>query len=599
MAGDYEAQKFCQKYYTQKIQDQLCRHFIYSFLISDSLLMPAGCYFESDYTKELVSKYRPLFLPHRYERPIAGLAIGEDRDSFLEDVKIKASWFPEEYSFSDKERAIELSKNLKSIIPMKRKGKMRNELTGNVFCDIAPTGKSFLTLLGAGRTAEETINILRPLDTVVSEQKYAMLPPYILMEMEKQHESVNKCLQKIWLDFILFKNYVVSCEKSYDAYCNNPLSIWYGDLFKSLYSFRVDYRDTLLFECFLRAFPLYELRNLHKLPIEELFKIKYSSRFVLYLKCYRQAVRRIQEKLSLYISDLNYVKTIEILSEEQREEICKFKNQVAVENILDAEMLYNALNKVFQTRSLQINRFKKWLRGQDIDLPLISIMEVIDDSDKGIRSAFVSELALMTKIRHKEGRKTVGNNMMINLFSLGNKMTNTNEDNSNQSRGVNDKVEKNGGNKPTSTDDTHDEIIQKRFAVALSFPGEYRCFVKKVADKLSEEFGEKRVLYDDYHKAEFSRPNLDIHLQKLYSTQAELITVFLCEEYNRKTWCGVEWRSIRTLLNDSSTADRIMFIKISSGNVDGFFGTVDGYLPAESMTESEVASAIIERYKMS
>ena len=599
MAGDYEAQKFCQKYYTQsRIQNQLYRHFIYSFLISDSLLMPAGCYFESDYTKNLVNRYRSLFQAYGDKRPIAGLAIGEDRNSFLDDVKIKASWYPKEYSLSDEERAIELSKSIEDIIPIKRKGKMRKELTGNVLCDIAPTGKSFQTLHESGWTIEETKNLLSPLEIVVNEQKYAILPPYTLMEMEKQRERVNKCLQKTWLDFILFKNYAISCEVSYDAYCNNPLSIWYDDLFKSLYSFRVDYRDTLLFEIFLSVFPINELGNLNKLTIEKLFEIKYSRRFALYLRCYKQTVKRIQEKLSIYISDLNYQRTIEIMDEEQRKERCSFKRIVAVQNILESEILYSALHKTFQTQKQRVNEFRKWLSGQDIDLPLISIMEVIDDSKNGICSSFVSELAKITKISHNKGKKAVGKNVMINIFSSGNKMTNSIESNSNQSGRVNNKLIKKGDAMSKETDDTHDEMIKKRFAVALSFPGEYRYFVGKVAKGLGEAFGRERILYDEYHMAEFSRPNLDIYLQNVYSKQAELIAVFLCEKYNIKTWCGVEWRSIRTLLNDKSTADRIMLIKIAPGTVDGVFGTVDGFLPADCMTESAVASAIIERYKL-
>jgi len=56
----------------------------------------------------------------------------------------------------------------------------------------------------------------------------------------------------------------------------------------------------------------------------------------------------------------------------------------------------------------------------------------------------------------------------------------------------------------------------RRFTVALSFPGEYRLFVSKVADLLAEKFSRPRILYDKYHEAEFARPNLDVHLPNLY-----------------------------------------------------------------------------------
>ena len=48
----------------------------------------------------------------------------------------------------------------------------------------------------------------------------------------------------------------------------------------------------------------------------------------------------------------------------------------------------------------------------------------------------------------------------------------------------------------------------KRFLVALSFPGEHREYVAKVAQHLSQELGQSRVLYDTFHEAEFARPNL-------------------------------------------------------------------------------------------
>ena len=100
---------------------------------------------------------------------------------------------------------------------------------------------------------------------------------------------------------------------------------------------------------------------------------------------------------------------------------------------------------------------------------------------------------------------------------------------------------------PAGTDERPSET-GKRFEIALSFPGEYRDFVKAVADKLSGEVGRERVFYDAYYEAELARPNMDTYLQKLYHDQTELIVVFLCAEYEQKEWCGLEWRAVRDLL---------------------------------------------------
>ena len=45
----------------------------------------------------------------------------------------------------------------------------------------------------------------------------------------------------------------------------------------------------------------------------------------------------------------------------------------------------------------------------------------------------------------------------------------------------------------------------RRFRIAFSFAGEKREFVAKVAAILAQSFTEDKILYDKYHKAEFSR----------------------------------------------------------------------------------------------
>ena len=49
----------------------------------------------------------------------------------------------------------------------------------------------------------------------------------------------------------------------------------------------------------------------------------------------------------------------------------------------------------------------------------------------------------------------------------------------------------------------------RRFKVALSFPGERREFVEKVAEKLASALGRESVFYDKYYEAELARGNID------------------------------------------------------------------------------------------
>ena len=136
----------------------------------------------------------------------------------------------------------------------------------------------------------------------------------------------------------------------------------------------------------------------------------------------------------------------------------------------------------------------------------------------------------------------------------------------------------------------------RRFAIAVSFPGERRAFVKLVADRLAAAFGEEAVLYDKYHEAEFARVDLDVYLPNLYRTQSELLVVFLCPEYAAKRWCNLEWRNIRQLIA-SLDAHRIMFVSFGDPGDVSPLGILsgDGYLDIGTRSAEEIADKILER----
>ena len=132
----------------------------------------------------------------------------------------------------------------------------------------------------------------------------------------------------------------------------------------------------------------------------------------------------------------------------------------------------------------------------------------------------------------------------------------------------------------------------KRFAVALSFPGEYRQFVGKVAEGLAKPYGKERVLYDEYLEGELARTNLDVYLQNLYHKDSELIVVFLCAEYEQKDWCGLEWRAVRDLIKQRY--DHIMLMRFDDAQVAGVL-SIDGYIDLRGRTPDETVRLIVER----
>ncbi len=133
----------------------------------------------------------------------------------------------------------------------------------------------------------------------------------------------------------------------------------------------------------------------------------------------------------------------------------------------------------------------------------------------------------------------------------------------------------------------------KRFKVALSFPGEHRDFVAQVANHLAGKVGRDRVLYDKFYEAEFARPDLDTYLQRLYHDESELIAVFQCVDYERKEWCGLEWRAIRDLIKRRQ-ASAVMLLRFDNTAIPGLF-SIDGYLGIGDRTPPQVADLIQER----
>lgn len=154
---------------------------------------------------------------------------------------------------------------------------------------------------------------------------------------------------------------------------------------------------------------------------------------------------------------------------------------------------------------------------------------------------------------------------------------------------------------PTATDaqpihaptNAKENAMSKRFAVALSFPGEHRDYVKQIADTLVTSLTKPRVFYDRYYEAELSRPNLDTYLQKIYHDESELVVVVLCKEYDEKEWCGLEFRAIRDLIKKRRD-DEIMFVRVADGDVKGVFG-IDGYVDAKNRPATEIAQVICDR----
>ncbi len=137
------------------------------------------------------------------------------------------------------------------------------------------------------------------------------------------------------------------------------------------------------------------------------------------------------------------------------------------------------------------------------------------------------------------------------------------------------------------------KLADIKFRVAMSFPGEKRLYVSQVVDALRTPLGADAVFYDYDYQAQLARPNLDTLLQEIYQNRCDLIVVFLCAEYAKKQWCGLEWRAIRDIIK-SKQDDRVMLVRFDDAKVEGVF-SIDGYIDAQSFSPSEVAQFTVER----
>ena len=134
---------------------------------------------------------------------------------------------------------------------------------------------------------------------------------------------------------------------------------------------------------------------------------------------------------------------------------------------------------------------------------------------------------------------------------------------------------------------------QMRFRVALSFPGEKRSLVEDVALRLAENLPRKEIFYDNWYQPHLARPSIDLTLQDIYHKRSELLVVFLCAEYEKKEWCGVEWRAIRDLIKQRKN-ESVMLVRLDDAPVSGLLSG-DGFLDARQMASDELADCILER----
>jgi tetratricopeptide (TPR) repeat protein len=136
-------------------------------------------------------------------------------------------------------------------------------------------------------------------------------------------------------------------------------------------------------------------------------------------------------------------------------------------------------------------------------------------------------------------------------------------------------------------------VSTKRFRIAFSFAGEKRDFVKQVADLLTVRFGQDKILYDKYHEAEFANADLAFALPSLYKAESDLIIAVFCTDYDKKEWCGLEWRAIFSIIKEGGSR-QIMLSRFEHVDGKGLHGLA-GFIELDRKTPDEFVALILER----
>ncbi|MES2653390.1 MAG: TIR domain-containing protein [Bacteroidota bacterium] len=134
---------------------------------------------------------------------------------------------------------------------------------------------------------------------------------------------------------------------------------------------------------------------------------------------------------------------------------------------------------------------------------------------------------------------------------------------------------------------------QKKFRIGISFPGEHRDYVEKVAKILTAELGEGSVFYDNDYQSDLGVEDLDIFIGQIFEENCELIVTFFSQHYLKKRWCKIEWKYIRSAITkseDKSVLRAFFFEKVDiPGRVEN-----DGYEMIDNKTPRSVANSILK-----
>ncbi len=130
-----------------------------------------------------------------------------------------------------------------------------------------------------------------------------------------------------------------------------------------------------------------------------------------------------------------------------------------------------------------------------------------------------------------------------------------------------------------------------KYDIALSFAGENRAYVEKIAQSLTDEG--INVFYDKFETANLWGKDLYQYLSDIYKNKAKYCVIFVSEQYKEKVWTRHELKNAqnRAFLDNR---EYILPIFIDDVKLDGLNDTI-GYVRASEFTQHEIVNLIISK----
>jgi hypothetical protein len=134
-------------------------------------------------------------------------------------------------------------------------------------------------------------------------------------------------------------------------------------------------------------------------------------------------------------------------------------------------------------------------------------------------------------------------------------------------------------------------VVNRDYDIALSFAGEEREYVDRVANLLTER-GVK-VFYDLFEEADLWGKDLYAHLTEVYQTRARFTVMFISKAYSNKLWTNHERKAAQARAFQEAQ-EYILPARFDNTTIPGVLPTV-GYVSLQDRSPEELVSLITKK----